>query len=110
MINSSSLAFVERTVDNVRTGTIRPRRLMIPFEEMQQDGSQRALELVVLLVPHVIELLGNVERIRLGDLAGAQQRGLLDRPAVEVLLVARRPGRLGSVVHGRLQRRLPSRL
>src|SRR6187455_207853 len=73
---------------------------MIPFQQMQQDHAQRVLHLIVLSAPDVIELLGNVERIRLDDLAGAQQRGLLDCPGIKVLVVARRPGRTGSIVHG----------
>src|ERR1700722_3570641 len=61
---------------------------MVPFQQLQQDQPQRARELVVLLAPHVIELLGNILRVGLGDTAGAQERRLFGRPSVEIAIVA----------------------
>src|SRR6516162_3620650 len=80
---------------------------MIPFEDMEQDDSQRALELVVLLVSHVIQFLGNIGRINLHNAARPQQGRLLHRPAVEVLVIAGRlppraslpPRRMPSIIH-----------
>jgi hypothetical protein len=47
---------------------------------MEKDHAQGTFQLRVLFVAHVIDLLGNVEDIDLGEAAGAQQRRLLDRP------------------------------
>ena len=61
----------------------------------------RLFELVVLLVAHVVELLGDVRSIGLREAAHPQQGGLLSRPAIEVLVIARRlPSRAATSLSG----------
>src|SRR5262245_39544872 len=59
---------------------------------MQENDPQRAFQFVVLLTAHVVDLLGEVERVSLGDAARAQQSGLLHRPTVKIAVIARRFG------------------
>src|SRR5947207_579005 len=81
-----------------------PPRLVVPLQQVQKDDAQRAFELLILLVAHVVELIGDVERIGFGDPAGTQQFGLLERPAVQVAVIARRfrpravPS-IGAIIH-----------
>src|SRR5262249_16627084 len=91
---------------------------MVPFQKMQETDAQRALELVVLVMAHVIDLLGNVERIGFRNPTRAQQCSLLTRPAVEVAIVtsglASGPSVLlpcrGTVLHDRNLRRFSPQL
>ena len=48
---------------------------------------QRTFELVVLLIAHVVELLGDVAARLPRKSAGSQQLGLLDRPTIEIAIV-----------------------
>src|SRR5262249_35863034 len=67
-----------------------PLRLVIPPEKVNQNDPQRTRKLVVLLAAHVVELLGDIADVGLIDTPRAQQGGLLERPAIEVVLIASR--------------------
>src|ERR1041385_5227478 len=61
---------------------------MVPFQEMDQQDTQRAFELVELFAPQRLDLLGNVLAVNRVELAGAEETLLPLRPRVEVAIVA----------------------
>src|ERR1043166_8150504 len=61
---------------------------MVPFQEMDQQDTQRAFELVELFAPQRLDLLGNVLAVNRVELVGADETRLLLRPRVEVAIVA----------------------
>ena len=49
---------------------------MIPFEEMEHEHAERALKLVILLLAHVVDLLGDRRGVDFREPACAQERRL----------------------------------
>ena len=63
--------------------------LMIPLQNMNQEHSQSALQLVELLTAQRLDLLRNVLAIDLRPLPFTQQASLLKRPGIEIGVVVR---------------------
>jgi len=57
---------------------------MIPLKQMEHEHAKRALKLVILLLAHVIDLLGDRHGIDFGEPASAQEFGLTARPRVKI--------------------------
>ena len=67
---------------------------MVPLEQMEHEHAQRAFQLVVLLLAHVVDLLRDRRGVDLREPAGAQKLGLTERPGVEIGLFRDGPLRL----------------
>ena len=67
---------------------------MIPLEQMEHEHAKRALKLVILLLAHVVDLLGDRRGVDFGQPASAQEFGLTARPGVKIGLLRGGPLRL----------------
>ena len=67
---------------------------MIPLEQMEHEHAKRALELVILLLAHVVDLLRDRCGVDLRKPASAQEFGLTARPRVKIGLLRGGPLRL----------------
>ena len=54
------------------------------FEQMKKQDREATDELALFGFAHALDFLGDVRKVSLRELAGAQQRRLLIRPGVEI--------------------------
>ena len=64
-----------------------PFRLVAPLQEMHDYYFEPVPEFAFVAAPHALDLLRQVGQVQLVHLALAQQRRLLLRPGIKVLLV-----------------------
>jgi hypothetical protein len=64
-------------------------RRELHFQEMRQEDQQMTGELVLLAMPHVLDLLGEMPQVQRVHGAFPQQCRLLLGPGVEILVVQR---------------------
>ena len=57
---------------------------MVPFQEMQHHDAESALEPVIFLLAHVVDLLGDRCGIDFREPAGAQKLGLTPGPRIKI--------------------------
>jgi hypothetical protein len=82
---------------------------MIPLEKVEHEHAKRAFQFVILLLPHVIDLLRDRCGVDFRDPAGAQKLGLPARPGVKIGLFRNGPLRLPTN-RARTHRRVSSKV
>src|SRR5215831_1979085 len=73
-----------------------PFRLVAPLQEMHHYEFEPVAEFAFVATPHALDLLRQVSQVQLVYFAPAQQRRLLLRPGIKVLLVEISVGRHAS--------------
>ena len=59
---------------------------MVPLEQMEHEGAESALQFVILLLAHVIDLLRYCCGVDFREPAGAQKLGLMAGPGMKISL------------------------
>ena len=62
---------------------------MIPLEKVEHEHAKRALQFVILLLAHVVDLLGDRYGVDFRQPARAQEFGLTERPGIKVVAFRR---------------------
>src|ERR1700735_3530267 len=59
---------------------------MVPLEEMEHEDAESALQFIILLLAHVIDLLRDRLGVDFREPAGTQKLGLTARPGIKISL------------------------